>query len=129
KTDFSYLVIQRKLFTRFALPYEVVLDSWCCTFDSESLLSAEAARKFTHSGAFSDDLIILELGQNIQKKQAYSFSALERVIFNSNDAHEQFLERSYENFDVTSLNCMVLTKQAFDQSYANFQIEKPVNPT
>ncbi|MCK8083540.1 hypothetical protein [Vibrio sp. 1CM24A] len=129
KTDFSYLVIQRKLFTRFALPYEVVLDSWCCTFESESLLSAEAARKFAHSGAFSDDLIILELGQNIQKKQAYSFSALERVIFNSNDAHEQFLERSYENFDVTSLNCMVLIKQAFDQSYANFQVEKPVNPT
>jgi hypothetical protein len=131
KTDSVYLVVQRKLFTRLALPYEVVLDSWCCTLDGKSLVSAELAQRFVDSDEFSEDHIVLQLDQNCSAKPAYSFSQLEGVFFSSSDALEQFLDRSYDNYDVNTLNCIVVAKQRaeLDESSVHIQLAVPVAPT
>lgn len=129
KADSVYLVIQRKLFTRFALPYEVILDSWCCTLNNLSLVSAETVLHFINSEEFSEDLVVLQLAKTTKLKSAYSFSKLEQVIFSSSEALELFLDRNYDNFDVSSLRCLVLGNQELGGSQTNVKFEKPSNPT
>lgn len=128
RADSSYLVIQRKLFTRFALPYEVILDSWCCTLNHESLVGGEVAQHFIDSEAFTEELIVLQLCQMVKAKPAYSFSQLEQVFFSSSDSLEQFYDRNYDNFDVNSLSCIALDKNETGRYEVSFNLEKPSKP-
>lgn len=125
KANSSYLIIQRKFFTRFALPYEVILDSWCCTLNGKSIIDAEVAQRFVESLEFSEDKIVLQLRHVTQRKNAYSFSDLECVFFSSNDAREQFYVRNYENFDIKSLNCIVLNRHDVAQVEPSINLEIP----
>ncbi|WP_123772157.1 hypothetical protein [Vibrio mimicus] len=125
KTDSNYLIIQRKLFTRFALPYEVILDSWCCTLNGESIIDAGVAQSFVESLAFSEDKIVLQLGNIRQRKIAYSFSDLECMIFTSSDAYEQFIERNYDNFDIRSLSCKVFGENNSAKVDSGIYLEVP----
>ncbi len=127
--DYSYLIIQRKLFTRLVLTYEIILDSWGCTVNESNLFNSEFIQYFIDSGKFSDDLVILELFQIQEKRAAYSFSSLRRVIFNSESSYQFFRERNYENFDVSSLNCYAFPYQKTNEIGAELVLNYPSNPT
>lgn len=128
KSKNSYLIIQRKSFIRLALPYEVILDSWCCTLDEKTLLGKEAAEDFVRSLAFSKDTLVLELAQITQRNNAYSFSKLVTVFFNSNESLELFFDKNYANFNIRSLNCKVLNGADYAEIslFSHFNI--PQNP-
>lgn len=128
KESSFYLIIQRKLFNRLALPYEVILDSWCCSVNGQTLIEESVIEDVIRSSGFSEDKVVLKLEGIRERKTAYSFSNLDRIIFSSNESCEKFLNVNYDNFDVSSLDCTVL--ECFDEmkSDSKYQIELPSNP-
>ncbi|PMG49624.1 hypothetical protein [Shewanella sp. 10N.286.52.B9] len=104
----SYLLIPRKYFSRYVLAYEVILSSLCAKVNQKTLLNFSDGQAVVESGLMSDGYILLELSCK-EDKNAYSITNLLKVWFPDNELRQAFLDSSYDNFDVGSLDCGVVT--------------------
>ncbi|PMG78002.1 hypothetical protein BCU83_14820 [Vibrio breoganii] len=126
-SESSYVVMTRKHLSRLVLPYEVILDSLCYRINESTVIDASTASSLVAGGTFTEDLVLLEITRtNIQN--AYSLSGLMTVWFATHDAKELFVERGYENFDIESINCEVVSTAQLDVFAETTSFIKAENP-
>ena len=115
----SYVVVTRKNFNRRILVYEVLPLSVCYSVDNVRVLSANMVTGLLACGAVNEKDIVLEFTLQEENGGHISLTDLVKVWFISKDAMEQLLERSYDNYDVSTLSCGVLpvAEQSVDTPY------------
>ncbi|UCX06268.1 hypothetical protein [Shewanella glacialimarina] len=120
----SYLLIPKKYFSRYVLAYEVILSSLCAKVNQKTLLNWSDSQAVVNSGAMNDGFLLLELSCK-ENKNAYSFKNLEKVWFPDAELRQAFLDSSYENFNVESLDCEVVTSVVGDVNTLVLEITPP----
>ncbi|WP_104490827.1 hypothetical protein [Acinetobacter indicus] len=104
----SYILVSKKNFVRYAMPYEILPISMCCEVNNEKLFSKEILKALYSKELITDEQIVAEI--KIEKLNEHiSFSNIERIYFPNKESLDSFLERSYENNDVNSFETHLLT--------------------
>lgn len=110
-TSASYVVIPKKYFSRYILSYEVLPLQLCKFLNDKVVINLEELTSLCSAGALESSDIVLEMDPVILCSSMFiPFSMIHKVWFESKDTLELFLERSYENFDVSTLECLLLPK-------------------
>jgi len=110
-TNASYVVVSKKYFSRYILSYEVLPLQLCKCLNEKAVINSEELTSLCSTGLLETSDIVLEIKPEIASSTTFlSFSLIDKVWFESNDTLELFLERSYENFDVSTLECLLLPK-------------------
>jgi hypothetical protein len=118
----SYLLINKKYFSRYVLAYEVI-PSWLCAKVNQSLLLNDIeAQSVVNSGLVEQGYLLLELTMQ-GEKNAYSLATLSKVWFLNEELKQKFLDNSYENFDVKLLNCVVVEQRSANTNPVDLDIE------
>jgi len=108
-TTASYVVVSKKHFSRYILSYEILPLQLCKLLNNKSVINSDELTSICSSNSLEASDIILEIKTQIEKSKMFiSFSLVDKVWFVSKDTLELFLERSYENFDVSTLECCLL---------------------
>lgn len=103
----SYILVPKKNFVRYALPYEVLPTFMCCEVNQKKVFDKEIAKSLFSQESVANENLILEV--NTEDNDEYiSFSNIKKVYFSNQENLDLFLERSYENYDVNSLDCYIL---------------------
>jgi len=122
--DSNYLLISRKYFSRYVLAYEVILSSLCVKINQKTRLNAEEIQMVINSGLMDESYIILEL-QYEEDNKAYSLSSLNKIWFPDDELKQRFIDTSYENFNVESLNCGVVVCTSGEANDLVLDVEPP----
>ena len=106
--DASYVFLPRRSLGRYVLSYEVMSLSLCYLVNGKHLVSSNDVHMLWQSGVLKETDCMLEFTSPLDSKENYlSLSELSNVWFSSESELSRFLERSYENFDVTKLSCRI----------------------
>ncbi|RXJ72037.1 hypothetical protein CS022_18150 [Veronia nyctiphanis] len=105
----SFAVIPLKTFRRYVLSYEIVPLALCKTLGGSPLLSVKELSSICSVGGIDKKDIVLELSASKVAPSGFvPLSQLKTAWFVSEEAKANFIDRSYENFDVTALRCAAL---------------------
>lgn len=117
----KFLLIPKKNFTRKILPYEVILEALCYKVNGHALIDNTLISNLINSEAMDDSHVLLELSDT-KEKSAHSFTALKKVWFSTEESKALFFERSYQNFDINSLNCDVIARSKLSDTIDTIEI-------
>ncbi len=105
----SYVLIPKQYFSRYVLTYEVLPLELCYQVNNENLFDCESLKALVSQDKISNKEVILELNSN-HTKPYISLSELRRVGFITQENIDFFRERSYENYDVQTLEYFILER-------------------
>lgn len=124
----KFLLIPKKNFTRKMLPYEILLASLCYKVNGHALIDNTLISHLINSESIDDSHVLLELFDT-KEKSAHSFTTLKKAWFATEESKALFFERSYQNFDINSLNCDVIVRSKLSDiiDAIDIHIEEPSN--
>ncbi len=106
--NYKYILISKKNFTRYALPYEIVPVVLCDKVNDHFLFDYKILESLISKDLIKDDCIVVKISNEYDNSQYISFSNMEKIYFLSQESLDLFYERSYENYDISLLDAEIL---------------------
>jgi len=111
-----FSALSKRSFLRYVLIYEVIPNTFFYQINGQRIFDKDTLEKLAGSGRWDDSTVVLELKQEGELQQFFPLSSIKKVLFNSMEAQEGFLERGYENFKLESLATGICDSSSNDSS-------------
>lgn len=109
----NYLIVPKKFFSRFIMPYEILPMFLFCQVGGESYVSKNILDTLLNEGTLNEKYLVISV-LHIREESYINFSDISAVHFVNEFALQEFLSRSYSNLEPSMLKLEVLAKGVVD---------------
>ncbi len=106
-----YVMLPKRNLSRYVLTYELLPLELCFDVNGKKVISETELQSMSAQDLIGEKNVVLQLKDNLSSLYQ-PYSNITKMGFASQDSLDMFIDRSYENYDLSTMDCYVIHSDA-----------------
>lgn len=120
-----YVMLSKRYLSRYVLTYELLPLEYCFDVNGQKVFDRPTMHSLVNQGKVGDKNVVVGLTQQLGGSYL-PYSNISNIGFADQDSLNMFVERSYENYDSSTIECYALTSGNEPSELAIDIVEPPI---